>query len=66
VPRKRRQVSDREWLSHSHPAVTALLPEARALADAGRGDAVVARAPADLGRAPLSAARLGDDDMFSS
>jgi hypothetical protein len=50
----------------------ALLPRAASLVAAGRGGEVVARAPDDLGGAPLSAARLvalaqrlGDDDMWS-
>ncbi|KAI8474295.1 MAG: hypothetical protein J3K34DRAFT_518253 [Monoraphidium minutum] len=65
-------VSDREWLSHCHPGVVALLPAAKAMAAEGRGAEVAARAPADLDAAPVSAARLvalverlGDDDMWS-
>jgi hypothetical protein len=67
------QVSDREWLSHFHPDLLALLPEAKRAIASGRGDEIVARAPCDLGCAPISAARLaalaerlGDDDLFST
>lgn len=66
-------VSDREWLAAFQPALCALLPDAERLVAAGKGDDIVARAPADLGGAPLSAARLvalaarlGDDDIWST
>ncbi|GBF96132.1 hypothetical protein Rsub_08880 [Raphidocelis subcapitata] len=66
-------VSDREWLARFHPDLLALLPEARRAVAEGRGDQIIARAPCDLGAAPLCAARLvalgerlGDDDMFST